>query len=93
MPMPSWNDIPHFENMGGGHIVMDVAPDNGCLNCGDWKWHMAVVNTTERQDLLTNKRIKTWCAKSECKKCGTTTIWNINPDKAYPKATDDPFAK
>ena len=54
---------------------------------------MAMVNTTERQDLLTNKRIKTWCAKSECKKCGVTTIWNLNPDKAYPKATDDPFTK
>jgi hypothetical protein len=79
--------------MGGGHIVMDVAPPEGCMSCGDWKWHLAVVNTSERCDLLTNKKIKSWSAKSECKKCGILTIWSLNPDKAYPKSTDDPFAK
>ena len=79
--------------MGGGHIIMDVAPKEGCMSCGDWSWHFAVVNTGERCDLLTNKKLKTWSAKSECKKCGVTTIWNLNPDKAYLKSTDDPFAE
>lgn len=79
--------------MGGGHIIMDIAPPGGCMSCGDWKWHLAVVNTSERHDLLTNKKIKNWCAQSECRKCGIVTTWNLNPDRPYPKSTDDPFAK
>ncbi len=79
--------------MGGGHILMDIAPKDGCMQCGDWSWHLAVVNTMQRCDLLTNKPIKTWCARSECRKCGITTIWNIQPDQPYPKASDDPFTK
>jgi hypothetical protein len=78
--------------MGGSHIIMDVAPKDGCMDCGDWCWHLAVVNTLDRCDLLTNKPISHWLARSECKKCGITTIWNIYPDKPY-APTNDPFSK
>jgi hypothetical protein len=91
--MPSWNDIPYSEHMGGGHILMDIAPKDGCMQCGDWSWHPAVVNTGERYDLLTNKPIKGWSARSECKKCEVLTVWSLDPDKPYPRASDDPFAK
>lgn len=82
--MPSWNDIPPFENLGGGHIVMDIAPHDGCIQCGHWDWLPAVVNTMDRQDLLTGKPLKTWSARSDCKKCDTQTLWTLNPDKPYP---------
>lgn len=91
--MPSWNDIPFFEPIGGSHIIMDIAPPQGCMDCGDWSWEMAVVNTGERVDLLTDKPLKTWSAKSECKKCGVVTIWQVYPDRTYPNASDDSFSE
>jgi hypothetical protein len=91
--MPSWNDIPYSSPLGHGIVLMDIAPDDGCMQCGHWKWALALVNTSLRCDLLTNKPIKTWSVKSECHKCGITTIWNCDPDRTYPRATDDPFAK
>ena len=88
MPMPSWNDIPFFKDLGGEHLVLDIAPKEGCLDCGNWNWDYAIVNTSKRCDLLTNKPLKTWSAKSVCQKCGTTSLWSIYPDKPYPKTND-----
>jgi hypothetical protein len=82
--MASWNDIPPFENLGHGILRLDMAPDDGCTSCGHWKWDYAVVNTTQRHDLLTDKPIKTWSVKSDCLKCGITTIWSADPDEGYP---------
>jgi hypothetical protein len=82
--MASWNDIPPFENLGHGILRLDMAPDDGCTSCGHWKWDYAVVNTTQRHDLLTDKPIKTWSVKSDCLKCGITTIWSADPDQGYP---------
>lgn len=83
--MAAWNDIPPFENLGHGVLRLDIAPEDGCLQCGHWKFDHAVVNTAQRHDLLTDRPIKTWSAKSDCIKCGTTTIWVVEPDKGYPR--------
>ena len=93
MAMPAWNDIPDSEPLGGGYYMMDIAPEAGCLSCGEWSWEKAVVNTSKRCDLLTNRALHTWSVKSECRHCGIHTLWNVDPDKPYPKATDDPFSK
>lgn len=82
--MASWNDIPPFENLGHGILRLDMAPEDGCTSCGHWKWDYAIVNTTQRHDLLTDKPIKTWSVKSDCLKCGITTIWSADPDEGYP---------
>ena len=87
------DQIPFFEDLGHGVIRMDIAPDDGCLSCGHWKWGYALVNTAKRHDLLTDKELKDYSAKSDCLKCGITTIWNPDPDIAYPLSNDDPFAK
>lgn len=83
--MASWNDIPPFENLGHGILRLDISPDDGCTSCGHWKWDYAVVNTAQRHDLLTDKPIKTWSVKSDCLKCGITTIWSLDPDLGYPR--------
>lgn len=85
--------IPYSENLGHGMVLMDIAPDDGCLSCGHWKWSFAIVNTGKRHDLLTNEVVEGYSAKSDCLKCGMTTIWNPDPDTAYPLSHDDPFAK
>ncbi len=90
MGMPAWNDIPYCDPMGGGHYAMDIAPDFGCPNCGQWKWHVALVNSNERYDLLTNRKLATWSVKSECKVCHDLLIWHAHPDKPYPR-TNDPL--
>lgn len=82
--MAAWNDIPPFENMGYGMLRLDIAPEDGCLQCGHWKWLPAVVNSAQRHDLLTDKPVLTWSARSDCVKCGTTTIWVVEPDTPYP---------
>ena len=76
------------KDLGHGMYMMDVAPEDGCLQCGHWEWAFALTNTNLRVDLLTNERITNWTAKSECLHCGTTTVWNPNPDEAYPGIRD-----
>lgn len=89
--MPSYNDIPYSEPMGDGMIIMDIAPPDGCQQCGHWKWGMAIVNTNPRRDLFSNKKVPTWLAKSDCLKCKVTTVWHPYPDIPYPQTKDDSF--
>jgi hypothetical protein len=91
--MSQRDDIPYSNNLGHGMVSMDIAPDDGCTNCGHWEWAFAIVNTGVRCDLLTNKPIKYYLAKSDCLKCGITTVWNPLPDYPYPQTSDDSFSK
>ena len=86
-------EMPHFENLGEGILILDVAPDDGCMGCGHWMWGYALVDANLRVDLLTDKALPFWTAKSDCLKCGITHKWRLTPDKPYPQSHDDPFAK
>jgi hypothetical protein len=87
------DDLPHMEDLGGGMYVMDIAPLDGCLFCGHWKWGFCLVNAGERVDLLTNRLLKNYSAKSDCMNCGMLTVWSVDPDKPYLPSSDEPFAK
>ena len=86
-------DLPHSENLGHGQFLMDIAPDEGCMSCGHWKWGFAMVDTNLKVDLLTNKGLPYWTARTDCLKCGITHKWRVTPDKPYQTSHDDPFAK
>lgn len=86
-------DLPHSENLGHGQFLMDVAPEEGCMSCGHWKWGFAMVDTNLKVDLLTNKGLPYWTARTDCLKCGITHKWRVIPDHPYQTSHDDPFAK
>lgn len=83
--MAKWSEMPEGEDMGYGIVRMDIAPIEGCFQCGEGSWDLAMVNTSTRFDLLSNKTLKTWTARSECAKCGSTHIWIVAPDEPYLK--------
>lgn len=85
--------IPYSEDLGNGLYLMDVAPKDGCMACGDWKWGYAMVDTNLRVDLLTDKPLDYWTARSDCVRCGVSSKWRMNPDRPFPESHDDPFAK
>ena len=65
---------------------MDIAPARGCLECGKCEWGFSLMDTNERFDLLTNKPLKFWNARSDCLSCGTEYRWKVDPDKPYPES-------
>jgi hypothetical protein len=86
-------DLPYSENLGSGLVILDIAPVEGCMACGDWRWGFCLVDTNERVDLLTNKPLPFWTGRSDCLKCAITHKWRVEPDGAYAQSLDDPFAK
>lgn len=85
--------MPHSDDLGNGIFILDVAPKNGCIYCGNWMWGFAMVDTNQKVDLLTDKPLNIWTARSDCMRCHMTSRWNINPDEPLPESYDEPFAK
>lgn len=62
---------------------MNIQPYVCCEYCDVKKWGIATVNTAKRIDLFTGEKCTKWRANSDCKNCGMSTYWHIDPDQPY----------
>lgn len=74
--------------MGDGFVVMDIVPVFLCANCHSYRWDVALVNTADRYDLLTDEKLNLYSAVNKCLACNTDTMWTPCPDDPHP-STDD----